>query len=108
MRFGVQRDRDAAGGGDDGLVQGEGRRGDNDLLTGVQNAGDGGVQRLTGTGGDQNLRGFARKAADGLKGGNLASQVFHALIGGVVGAVLEEGSQGGGFDLLRSVEIRLA
>ena len=56
FRLGVQGMDDAAGGGDEGVIVGIERFGDDDLVTVVEQAVGRNLQRLTAAGGDENVR----------------------------------------------------
>ena len=94
---------------DQRLVQAEGGGGDDDLVPGVENGGEGGEQRLGGAHGQDDLiggvvepMGLGLELGDGLQG------VGVAVAGGIVGVVIVQSGLGGLLDGVGGVQVRLA
>ena len=91
------------------LVQSEGGGGDDDLVPGVENGGEGGEQRLRGAHGQDDLTGGVAEAMGlGLEPGDGLQGVGIAVAGGIVGVVIVQSGLGGLLDDIRGVQIRLA
>ena len=92
----------------DGLVQTEGRGGDDDLVAGIENGEQGREKSLGGTAGDDDLLGIVMQAvALRFKSGNGAAEVDFAVVVGVVGVVGVQSGLDAFLDIFRRVEIRL-
>ena len=91
----------------DAVIEGKRGRGDNDLVPGVQDPRQGGIQSLGRSHGNQNLSGLCPAAPAGLEGSNGPAQTLGALVGGIVGLPRLH-SPGGGFtDFFGGVQVRL-
>ena len=92
-----------------GLIQAKGRRGDDDLISGVQNRGESNKEALGGANGQNDfLRVVAQAVGSGLVIRDGLEHVRVAIAGGIVGVVSVQGGLGGLLDGVGSVLIRLS
>ena len=93
----------------DGFVEAEGRRGDDDLIPGVQHGGQADKQALRGPDGQDDFIGrIAEAVGPLLKFGDGLQHVGVAVAGGIVGVVPVQGGLGGLLDHVGGVLVRLA